>query len=544
MVDRHRSPNSSNSRKNHGTSSTEPLPPATLLALAAGTTSTIDTTIGDGDTLNYLGDSCTSFEYIARNKGKRSLGRSGHSQGEFGKGGGKMSSAKANISVKMGSNGTTGRSKRKLPSLERKTKEKWGSSQENSLDKERSAKKDKSSSLELSERSPSLDFEETRSRSASSGKSSKKDNSSQTEKRDLGGVEKVLSEHHDEKKNQLEESVLGEQNLLKNIKEKTDCKKDIMSLEELKNVNDALIELGQENLLSSARDLTPLVLGRCVSLSPKPPVSLTDILKNNLERRNGKLEEQINRESGIYGRVRNINLERKSSFTFKNKLEPVQVKMGSSSLDRKHAGQEKPDEYQNLNTEELELLLTKCERNVQTKSPTSFKKSERFLTIERRAAEQEQKLLSSSPERNSPPVHRTVVSRENSLRRKERPVGFHEEQFKKLPPFGSFERKGTNTFVDQPETEKKSQENVFHLKSQKEKEHKMANLMKTKPIPPQLPSKLNKLPMHFDKESSSEEDLRSPISVKELSSCFVKGSQMANVFPVVQTKEKTDAKER
>ncbi|KAK6618435.1 hypothetical protein RUM43_013628 [Polyplax serrata] len=539
---RHRSPNlSSNSRKNHGNSSNEPLPPATLLALAAGTTSTIDTTIGTGDTLNYLGDTCTSFEYIARNKAKRSLGRSGHSQNEHGKSSGKMS--KANISVsKMGSGG---RSKRKLPSLERREKHKWESSMENSLERDRS-KKDKLNP-EILERSPSLDMEETRSRSASSGKSSKKDNSSQTEKRDLSEFEKVRPERHDEKRNHSEDSSLGEENLLKNMKEKSDCKKDIISLEELKNVNDALIELGQENLLTSSRDLTPLVLGRCVSVSPKPPVSLTDILRSNYERRNGKFDEQISRETGIYGRIKCPNLERKSSFTFKNKFDPVQVKVGSSSLDRKHGMHEKlqktGDEFVNLKTEELEQLLTKCEKKTGGKSSDSFKKSDRFGTIERKAAEQEQKLLFSSPERSSPAVHKKVVSRENSLRRKERPVGFHEEQLKSLQPFGSFERKaskGTNPAVESPGP-KPQDSGLFRLTQVKQK---LTSPAKSKPVPTQTPPQFNKMSLKGTREMYLEKDLRAPVSVKELSACFAKAAQSGSVFPLVQGKEKADSKER
>ena len=531
--------------------------------MAAGTTSTIDTTIGDEDTLNYLGDSCTSFEYIARNKGKKSLGKGLNSQNDHGKtGNGKLQSVKSNIPTKITTNGTGGRYKRKLPSLERKQKDKWSSSRENSLDKDRSPKKEKMSNLDVGERSPSLELEETRSRSASSGKSSKKDNSSQTEKRDLKEMEKILLDHREEEedvKNQAEDNnILGEQNLLKNMKEKTDCKKDIMSLEELKNVNDALIELGQENLLTSARDLTPLVLGRCVSLSPKPPVSLSDILKSSFERRNKKFEDQISKESGIYGKIKNVNLERKSSFTFKNKLEPVQVKKGSNSADRKRKDKsvDRSDDYQNLKTEELELLLVNCDRNQKSgkRSPGVDKKLTRFLTIERKAAEQEQKLLASSPEISSPFTNRKILSRENSLnRKKERPVGFHEEQLlKKFQSADTFERKdsfkGRNK--SNAENKTKNEENATDGRD-KSGESTLVSTKKGKdknnvklPVSALMMTTATSFPLN--KEFSSEEDLKSPISVKEFSTCFARASQIGGcVLPQKQTKEKKpDAKER
>lgn len=574
LVFRHRNAgSSSNSRRNNsgnGVKTGEPLPPATLLALAAGATSTMDTTIGDADTANYRGDSCASFEYVARNKAKRPLNKNGSSPNGNGKSversNGKSNYANVERSnSKTSSNGTNGRQRRKLQSLERKNKEKRGSSsEENSPDKERSPKKEKSPNLDVKERSPSLDLEETRSRSASSGKSSKKDNSSQTEKRDLAEFDNISLEPNEEKKSVQEvkfktDSVLDEQNLLKNMEEKSDCKKDIISLEELKNVNDVLSELGQENLLACARDLTPLVLGRCVTLNkPKSPVSLSDILKSSLEKKNSEHEEQISREPVVYGRIKSKNLERKSSFTFKNKSEPIHVQVASTSLDRKKTYRDKIDEYQNLDDEELEFLLTRDDSDVEKPAPVA-KKPNRFLTMERKASEQEQKLLSPSPELNSPVGSKQIASRENSFRKKERPVGFHEEQFEKLKSFGSCQRKSpsrrkisescfdANLKKEEKRERKEQPEARFQLKSQTDivKEAKTARTVsfgKPKPVPPQVPPKPKKL--QLERDLSSDEDLRSPISVKEMAICFSKVAVAGNKFPLVLTKEDTDPQER
>lgn len=523
----------------------EPLPPATLLALAAGATSTIDTTIGDSDTANYRGDSCTSFEYVARAKNKRSGTRNAHSPNGSGKNFEKNSKANyTNIersNSKASSNGTNGRPRRKLQSLDRKNKDKMdSSSEENLMEKEKSPKKEKSPNLEVKERSPSLDFEESRSRSASSGKSSKKDNSSQTEKRH--GTEFVNAHAMNEEKTQIEkrfetESILDEQNLLKNMKEKSDCKKEIISLEELKNVNDALVELGQENLVASARDLTPLVLGRCVNLSPNSNVSLTEILRNSLERAaSQQAEEQISREPYLYGKIKAKHLERKSSFTFKNKSEPVHLKLGSNSLDRKRSFVPEKNYIKGLqegNEEELKFLLGK---NNGPKSPGASLKLNRFLTIERKAAEQEQKLLCPSPELNSPVAIKKVISRENSFRRKERPIGFHEDQFEQLKNLGSWERKSPtrrNTIQESPVPARKKEETVIKPDNAVA-ETKLANLIKLKQVPPQVPPKPKKLLLKRDKgETSSDEDVRSPISVKEMAMCFSKASVVNDKFTAV-----------
>lgn len=84
-----------------------------------------------------------------------------------------------------------------------------------------------------------------------------------------------------------------------------------------------LSELGQENLLSGPRDLTPLVLGRCVA---NAPVSLKDILRSSLEKK--KRERQADSRSSSLDQKKKIE-SKHASLEQKRKIDS-----NASSLDR------------------------------------------------------------------------------------------------------------------------------------------------------------------------------------------------------------------
>lgn len=314
---RHRLDNSSstnNSRRSNKSSvatNTDNLPPATLLALAAAC-NTMDSSsccsplpLGIDGQESYRGDSCGSFEYI------------GHRNQRY------------VVSDKHGSNshscGTNGRSSskgiRQNHSLDKKVGS-LNSGKSDSVSVTREDSVQSKSSVVHSKQSPIVDSLNNRESvmgyaddeddvshlTSASEKSSKKDGSSQTDRKDMGhksnrhhstsssvctkksdthspisslqGASGKLSSaapiskyhhHHGNidtaaKLPNFEREIqklLDEQNLLKNIppkSEKTHQNKEIISLEELKNVNQVLAELGHSSYLE--RDA--MVLGRYV----------------------------------------------------------------------------------------------------------------------------------------------------------------------------------------------------------------------------------------------------------------------------------------
>ncbi|XP_044734406.1 Ca(2+)/calmodulin-responsive adenylate cyclase isoform X3 [Chrysoperla carnea] len=227
----------------------ETLPPATLLALAAGT-NTVDSTLmssplpplNDGED-SYRGDSCGSFEYIGKQRGQKptSLIRAYSANGD-----------------RQVLNRSYNRNNSKQRSLERKA-----------------ISRPSDSSLEPNKvinckRSPSFkeveELKEDEKATLSSEKSSKKDGSSQTDKKDMASSrghshrrEKhsphaVKVQNDSNESSQTAESLgnipghfereiqklLDEQNLLKNNppkNEKNLLNKEIISLDEMKNIN-------------------------------------------------------------------------------------------------------------------------------------------------------------------------------------------------------------------------------------------------------------------------------------------------------------------
>lgn len=188
------------------------LPPATLLALAAGT-NTIDSSLmsspplQDGDE-SYKGDSCASFEFIGRQRAQKpqSLIRACSANG-------------------------------KMPPIKSVSKQR-------SLDKY-IVKGANDNVIDLNKinckRSPS--FKESDERETSMDERSlKKDGCSQTDKKDMAAY-KLEKQRYNQNPGPFEREIqklLDEQNLLKNNPPKTELghqMKDILSLEEMKNVN-------------------------------------------------------------------------------------------------------------------------------------------------------------------------------------------------------------------------------------------------------------------------------------------------------------------